>query len=128
MHPITEWTATVSQLTRARQCWAAPLNNLMSNVPFVHLLYQGLDSPSTLSETTGAQVQVSGSSAQRPVGASIAELHARFTQIKLGPFNMENLIRYVGLKFKILRLILESTIHPHLFLNIIDVSKRERNC
>lgn len=100
----------------------------MSNVPFVHLLYQGLVSPSTLSETTGAQVQVSGSSAQRPAGASIAEPHARFTRIKLGPINMENLIRCVGLKFKTLRLILESTIHPHLFLNTVDMSKREQNC
>lgn len=102
----------MSQVTRARQCWPAPLNNLMSNVPFVHLLYQGLVSPSTLSETTGAQVQVSGCSAQRPVCASTVELHARFTRIRLGPINMENLIRYVGLKFKILRFILESTIHP----------------
>lgn len=117
----------MSQLTRARQCWAAPLNNLMSNLPF--LLYQGLVSPSTLSETTGAQVQVSGSSAQRPVGACIAELHVQFTRIRLGLINMENLIRYVGLKFKMLRMILESTIHhPHLFLNIVDLrKKRERN-
>lgn len=92
----------MSQVTRARQCWAAPLNNLLSNVPFVHPLSQGLVSPSTLSETTGAQVQVSGSSAQRPVGASIAELHARFTRIRIGPISMENLIRSVGLRFKIL--------------------------
>lgn len=116
----------MSQVTRARQCWAAPLNNLMSNLPSVHLLYQGLVSPSTLSETTGAQVQVSGSFAQRPVGA-IAELHVRFTRIRLGPINMENLIRYVGLKFKMLRMILESTVHhAHLFLNIVDLRKKER--
>lgn len=62
---------------------------LISNLLFVHLLYQDLVCLSTPSETTGAQVQVSVSFAQKPVSASAEELHKCFDWLRLGPVNVK---------------------------------------